>query len=183
MYMNYKAIIGASIAGLMIPAGMALAESSVKGEARAEGHIFQNNQSDLEFNVKLRGVADLDRDGRLDVVGRIHGDADMDDDNDGVNDQRGKKDEKRAEAARKESGEGRDESSIKNDDHRGFGKGGLPGQGIRSFVSFFFGLPASTTVGELRAQLAATTSTDISKSQGLGFWGRIFGAFRLSHDN
>ncbi|MDP3645810.1 MAG: hypothetical protein Q8R25_01870 [bacterium] len=69
---------------------------------------------------------------------------------------------------------------------KGWGKGG-----VRGFLSFLFGLPASTTVGELRAEMTATTTNSIgsgqgsstSKSQGLGFWARILGVFHFGKGN
>ena len=75
-------------------------------------------------------------------------------------------------------GKGEDKHATSTEKNgNGFGKGG-----IRAFLSWIFGLPASTTIGDLRAEVTASTSASVSHSQGLGFWGRIFGLFGVHND-
>ena len=57
------------------------------------------------------------------------------------------------------------------------GSHGLSGQGIRSFFSWIFGLPASTTVGDIKAQLGATTTTSVGGESGGIFARGFFHAF------
>jgi hypothetical protein len=55
----------------------------------------------------------------------------------------------------------------------GIGKGGMGG-----FLRWIFGLPDSTTVGDIRAQMAATSTAGTPHAEA-GFWARIFGSFHF----
>lgn len=59
----------------------------------------------------------------------------------------------------------------------GIGKGGIAG-----FFQWLFGLPASTTIGDIRTQIEASTTastTSPGNPQGLGFWAHIFDFFHF----
>ena len=157
-----KVLIGSIIgtAALMASTGLALADS--KG---LEVKLGAN--ASAEHYVQIGDVS-----GRLDVGIKGKEGHDMGD----IGDKRGEKRDR--EMNQRDHEEKKDHATSTRRDHEGFDKGG-----IRAFLSFFFGLPASTTVGELRAEMTATSSANVSNSQGLGFWARVFGAFRLGHDN
>lgn len=64
-----------------------------------------------------------------------------------------------------------------DNDHRGNGRGNR----VQNFLAWFFGQPDSTTVGEIKAQINASTTIGSStpgSAQGLGFFARFFGFFR-----
>lgn len=71
-------------------------------------------------------------------------------------------------------------STTKN--YEGFGKGGIP-----AFLRWLFGLPATTTIGDIRAQIGATTTASttggISTPMGLGFWAHLFDFFHFGGNN
>ncbi len=64
-------------------------------------------------------------------------------------------------------------------DENGNGKGGGHGNFISNFFQWLFGLPATTTVGDIRAAINASSTASTSPSQGLGFWARFFGFFHF----
>ncbi|MBI3630788.1 MAG: hypothetical protein HY221_00410 [Candidatus Sungbacteria bacterium] len=52
--------------------------------------------------------------------------------------------------------------------------------GLPFFLQWLFGLPATTTIGQLRADIqASTTASTTSPSQGPGFWAHLFGFFHF----
>jgi hypothetical protein len=167
--MKKQFTIGLATTLIMVPA-FALAEGNIKP--------YTGVSDDVEIGVALEhrvGAGDINADGKLDVSAR--GSAQMnngtDDDNDGVAEKRMDAEHRQDAVAKQNRAE---KSTTTEDKGQGWGKGG-----IRSFLSFFFGLPASSTVGDIRAGMTATTSADTSKSQGLGFWARILGAFKFGN--
>lgn len=71
-------------------------------------------------------------------------------------------------------------SSTSSDDN---GRGREKGMNrFSAFFSWLFGLPATTTVGDIRANIVASTTATTSSSQGLGFWARIFGFFNFGNN-
>ncbi len=46
---------------------------------------------------------------------------------------------------------------------------------VPAFFHWLFSLPATTTIGDIRAQIEASTTASTSPAKGLGFWAHIFG--------
>ncbi len=62
--------------------------------------------------------------------------------------------------------------------------GNARGNKLQNFLAWFLGQPDSTTVGQIKAEINASTtasSTQLGNGQGLGFFARLFGF--LHHDN
>lgn len=168
--MKKEVTIGLMTALLALPT-LALADNNRGGLG-----VEMGADASLEHRAQ---IGDIDADGKLDVkIQQIKGEyRDSDDDNDSVADKREDADRRQDSKQKENRGE---KSTTTDDEGKGWGRGG-----IRSFLSFFFGLPASTTVGDLRNELtakgSASAAASTSKSQGLGFWARIFGAFKFGN--
>ena len=62
--------------------------------------------------------------------------------------------------------------------------GDVRGNRIVGFLAWIFGQPDSTTIGDIKTQMQASTTLNTptaGNSEGLGFFARLFGFFR--HDN
>jgi hypothetical protein len=177
-------IIGA--AAIMATAGVAFAETGSQGGADKRGGddgqrpvptLYSDNNSVRGDDSASRSATSTrvsdDRGGSLekgdDKGGLLRGSRASDDSGNDVNDDKGA-------AASSSDDRGKSEDP-------GFGRGG-----IRAFLSWIFGLPDSTTVGDLRAQMNASTTASTSSGQGVGpessgsqglgsFFKRIFGSF------
>ena len=56
--------------------------------------------------------------------------------------------------------------------------------GLPNFFRWIFSLPATTTVGDIRTAIeASTTASTTSGSQGLGFWAHFMSFFHFGRDN
>ena len=184
--MKYLTVIATGIAVIIIPAGMALADKGGNSSSNGNGDngrgqsIFQHLQSNFEF-----------------IIGRHNNektnDASSTKENEDINDNNDD-----ATSSHKQNGErrfGPFASSTKehelhatsthatstNEHGNGIGKGGLP-----AFFQWLFGLPATTTIGDIRAEINATTSastTNATSPQGLGFWAHFFSFFHFGGKN
>lgn len=172
--MNYKTIaVALSAVALIIPAGLALAKDGGNGVFGPSGFkIVEHVQNGL--NMSLRG-SDDNSSTLIDRIGREDGKHRSATSTERNNEKRGELERERHATS---TLAGQTASTTKS--HEGFGKGGLVG-----FFKWFFGLPATTTVGEIRAQITATTTAGAtaSSSNGLGFWAHVFGFLRLGKDN
>lgn len=160
--MKYKIAVALGLASLIIPAGIALAEDGGHGGAQGGIGVSQNLQVGL--NLGLRGDADehADASTSADVEVGEHMSATSTERNKG---QRGEM----------ERGDHATTTATTSKDHEGLGKGGIP-----AFLRWLFGLPATTTVGDIRTQIAATTTASTtSGSNGLGFFARLFDFFHF----
>lgn len=184
-----KILLGSLIgtAALMASAGIALADSS---NVHIDQHIESNSQIELHSSGgSATGHIDVNEDNNG-VQNGIHIDIGADGKNivqvtgDAAEHGVVKVSGKDATSTHKvENGNGSEDTGRANqassapmraDNGHGFGKGG-----IRAFFSWIFGFPASTTIGDIRAEMTATTTVGASHSEGLGFWARIFGAFHF----
>lgn len=171
--MNYKAATAVvSIATLIMPAGVALAKDN--GQDSSENGLGVSEQ--IRANLNLN----------------IHGDANDDDANLGAGastsvEARQMGEDKRSENSPDTAGRGKSEdehgtttADTPSDDHgNGIVRGGIP-----AFFRWLFGLPATTTVGEIRTAVqATTTASTTSSSQGLGFFARLFAFLGFGQDN
>lgn len=164
--MKYKIATVLSIAALIIPAGLALAKDGGRGVFGPSGaQIAEHVQNSL--NVSLRGDSDDNSSTSVDREDNERSNA--------TSTERNKR--QRGEFEREKHATS---TASTTRDHEGFGKGGIVG-----FFRWIFGLPATTTVGEIQAQLNSTTtaSTTVSSSNGLGFWARLLGFLHLGKDN
>lgn len=76
----------------------------------------------------------------------------------------------------------KDNNNENNDNHNG-NRGIGEHRGLPSFLRWLFGLPATTTIGQIRADIqASTTATSSSPSEGLGFWAHVLGFFHFGKD-
>lgn len=76
-------------------------------------------------------------------------------------------------------------STASSTDHRGRDngehRGEIRGNKLQNFLAWIFGQPGSTTVADLKAQIAASSTisaSSTSNTQGLGFFARLFGFWR-----
>jgi len=183
-YIISGSIIG--VAALIGTTGVALAHEGEdhQGPPPPRPGIFQHMESNLEFLFKDE---DNDDDATTSVGARIeveeHGSATSTERNHG---KRG--DMERSEHAssthatdsisspQASSGQAASTTKKHDDDDRG-------PRGLTFFLRWLFGLPASTTIADIRAEIGATTtaSTTIGTStpQGLGFFARLFSLFHF----
>lgn len=164
--MKYKIATALGLAALIIPAGMALADDGHRGLG-----LFEQIQAGLHVN----GDAD-DNDASVNANASTSAHVDIndnDDDHDNATSTE-RKDGQRGDKERSEHAT----TSTTTKEHGVFGKGGLP-----AFLRWIFGLPASTTIGDIKAQIVASSSASTtmvtSTSQGLGFWAHLFGFLHL----
>lgn len=174
-------IIG--MAALMATSGVALAEGGGTSHVGINGDIQVKTGMMIQGRPSIQGVSDDDQDGHPDSgEGSDENQLHKDNGQSGTNPMFENKDRMMQASSthmrdnNEDNGQRDHNVSTSGDKGKGeeMGKGG-----IRAFFSWILGLPASTTVGDIRAQIAATTTASASHSEGLGFWARIFGAFHF----
>ena len=160
--MNYLKIAGMTTAMLMIPAGLALAKDGQASSSRGF-NFFQNLQTSLGITV-----------GKHEVDADAHESANVE-----VNEN-----DKHSTSTPYMSGEkkgiekhygtttppGHVATSTDNENgHKG---------GIIAFLRWFFSLPATTTVGDIRADIGATST---ASNSGLGFFAHLFSFLHIGN--
>jgi len=173
--MNYKTILAVlGAAALIIPSGLALANDGGQGILGSTGSGISGH-AQVGLNVGLRGGDANENDNSstsVDVEVGEHGNATSTERGDG---KQGEK-ERGLHATTTLAGQ----AASSTNSHVGLGKGGIVG-----FFRWILGLPDTTTVGQIRADLTATTtaSTTAGSSQGLGFWAQVLGFFHFGKGN
>lgn len=167
--MNYKiATTVVGLATLIIPAGVALAKDGGQASGSSGGAgISQGVRVNLDVNLRGDRNENEHASTSADIEAGERGSATS---TERSKEQRGEK-ERELHATTT--------ASTSADRGKGLGRGGVP-----AFLRWLFGLPATTTVGDIRTAVqATTTASTTSPSQGLGFWAQLFGFLRLGKDN
>ena len=162
--MNMYTKVGIALISLFVPAGIALADN---------GHGI-GAQLHNDVQIAVHGDRDKGEDGvQSSTTVGLHVDLDNDDDRGNAT--------STERSHGKQGDEERKEHATSTDNHPVWGKKG----GLSGFFRWLFGLPASTTVGDIRAQIAATTtaSTTGSNGNGLGFFAHLLSFFHVGKDN
>jgi hypothetical protein len=149
------ASVSVGIISLMLPAGIALAEGGQNGQSGERGRGASQEQQ-----LGERG---------------------QNDNNGSATSSINRRDDERGNATSSERNKGQQGEKERNQKATTSEKrGGLP-----AFLRFIFGLPATTTIGDLRGQMNATTtaSTTQGSSNGLGIFGRLFNFFRFGRND
>ena len=176
-------IRGLTVASLLLaPAGMVLAKGggelgvSVQGDAQVGTAIHTTLQGNTEVHEEHGGanMKDSDARGTTGATSTRHGGHWSNSDN--SEDIRG--------AGHEEHNDKTVSSTTKNKEHGDRDDNHVRGEnrGLASFFSWFFGLPASTTVGDIRAQINASTTVAGNgghDNEGLGFFARLFSMFNF----
>jgi len=174
---NYKIALGAGIISVLLPVGIAFAHTDIQVDTHADAGLGSGeNQPGLNVELQSHSDAEVQGEDAMDNHGddgsEMNGDHKSASSTD-LNEHANAKAMMRGDNADEHG----DASSSKEDNgnHYGFGRGG-----IRGFFDWLFGLPASTTVGDIRTQMAATTTSESTgSSQGLGrFFHDLFGSFK-----
>jgi hypothetical protein len=176
--MNYKIATALGLVTLIIPVGIALAESGGDGGAQVGVGVSQN----LNVGVNLGSHGDADNENAstsADVeVGEhsattslVGGEENGLSKHFGTTTPRG---------VMHDASSTDEHGATSSEDHgNGIGRGGIVG-----FFQWLFGLPATTTVGDIRAQIeATTTASTTSSSNGLGFFARLFNFLHFGGNN
>ncbi len=163
---KFVSVLVGIISLAVIPVGMAAA-LEIEGGSDANVHVGSGIHSNVELGAtvsdenKSDNGSDEERE-----VGKAHASSTVQ--------WHGKSQEHASSTKGHEDGDKGDNASS-SDHGKGWGKGGIIG-----FFRMIFNLPDSTTVGQIKAKLAATTTAD-AHGEGLGLWARIMGLFHVGN--
>lgn len=167
-----------AVSMVFFPAGVALADSDgQKGPSEGRGlGIFQHMESNFDF---LFGHEDQDDE---DVGARTTASTTLRMKIEDRREDRGERREDGRENREERASSTASSTSASSTHERGRGDGP---RGIPFFLQWLFGLPGTTTIADIRAEIAATSTASTTNNAGLGFWARMFGFFHFgqSGDN